>query len=154
MTYESIPIRDLQAECKRRGLPSGRAKAELVQRLTDDDANQASTPEPDLQVEQEPETVVTEVNEQPLADTGRKPEPQPTPMPVVAEPREGVVAPTVFRQAFPASPEGPSEDQHDTHRRDTRQAAVDAGHTPRGDARRIATVDGHDVYEISIRAAT
>lgn len=148
MGYESMGLRELQAACKSRGLPSGRSKAELVQRLTEHDIDPPE--EPELRVETEPETVAREVVQQPPVTT-----PAPTaapPMPVVvAEPPEGLMAPTVYQQTFPATPDGPSEDQHAAHRRDTRQAALDAGHAPRGDARRVSTVDGQWVYEISIR---
>jgi len=75
--------------------------------------------------------------------------PDPLPGPAPTEP-----APTSYRCQFPARPDGPSEAEHLDYRRRTREAAESEGLSPRGDARRAGTVDGHEVYEISIRQVT
>ena len=55
---------------------------------------------------------------------------------------------------FGARPAGPRVAEHLDYGRRTREAAVSVGLAPRGDARRTGTVDGHEVYEISIRQVT
>ncbi|MEU1309502.1 hypothetical protein ABZ419_11490 [Streptomyces cinnamoneus] len=52
---------------------------------------------------------------------------------------------------FPAGPEGPDEEEHLAYRQAVIQAALAAGHTPRGDAYRVGTIDGHEVYEVRLR---
>lgn len=143
MDYEAMTTPQLQAECKRRGLPSGRVKAELVKRLRAADARAEVTVEP------EPERVVHEVFPQPER-TG--PEPTvPNPPPLDVPESMTAVPANVFRQSFPAGPEGPNDDQHASYRAQTIRAAVEAGLRPRGDAHRIGTVDGREVYEVSVR---
>lgn len=155
MDYESMTTPQLQAECKRRGLPSGRVKDQLIERLAAADADEASADgdftEAEMTVEPEPETVVREVVTQKAAPEVTPPEPRP--LPVVAKPASSLPA-TVFQQSFPVSPEGPSDMQHAEYRAATRQAAIDAGRVPRGDAHRIGTVNGREVYEVSVRAVT
>lgn len=152
MDYEQMTTPQLQAECKRRNLPSGRVKAELVDRLQAADAVAADpndeTAEPEMTVEQEPERIVNVVWPQP--ERSELPAPEPTVEAADPVPPE-TVAPTVFRHTFPAGPEGPNDDQHTAYRAQTRQAAIDAGLSPRGDARRTGTVDGREVYEVSVR---
>ena len=41
MDYDAMSTPELQQECKRRGLPSGRVKAELIARLNEHDATEA-----------------------------------------------------------------------------------------------------------------
>ncbi len=48
MDYEQMTTPQLQQECKRRGLPSGRVKAELVARLTEADATGDAGPDVDF----------------------------------------------------------------------------------------------------------
>jgi len=150
--YSELTTPQLQAECKRRGLPSGRVKAELVERLAAADAEE---PRPDddfadaaMTVEDEPETVVNEMFPQPEQTAPQPIAPQRTVS--VPDPAPGV-PPSVFQHTFPAIPEGPNDDQHAAFRAQTRQAAAEAGLTVRGDARRVGTVDGREVYEVSVR---
>lgn len=159
MDYESMSTPELQLECKRRGLPSGRAKADLVARLTehdlaevgaDDDFADAPAVEasPDVDLLRDivvRETLTVDAPEPPAMPAG----PEPLPGPSSAEP-----APTTFRSSFSARTDGPSEAEHLDYRRRTREAAIAGGLSPRGDAHRIGTVDGHEVYEISIRRVT
>lgn len=133
MDYESMSIRQLQAECKERGLPSGRAKSELIDRLTADDATNA-------------EALAT-----PETPAETAPAHRADPPPDVVS---GSAGRRTFRQTFPAGPEGPGEEEHLAYRQSTLQAAVDAGLTPRGDAHRVGTVDGHEVYEVPVRAVS
>jgi hypothetical protein len=152
--YESMTTPQLQAECKRRGLPSGRVKAELVDRLIAADAAADPADEsaaPEMTVEPEPERVVNEVFPQPERAT---PEPVTPNTPPLDVPQRAAVPPNVFRRTFPAGPEGPNDDQHASYRAQTLQAAEDAGLTTRGDARRVGTVEGREVYEVSVRQVT
>ena len=59
-----------------------------------------------------------------------------------------------FRLDFAAEPDGPDEETHLANRHATVQAAIEAGHLPRGDARLAATVNGRWVYEVSVRQVT
>lgn len=43
MSYLDLSIRELQAECKERGLQTGRTKDELLVRLVEDDAKKEAT---------------------------------------------------------------------------------------------------------------
>lgn len=152
MDYSEMTTPQLQAECKRRGLPSGRVKAELVERLTAADTEEAG-PDGDfgdieMTVEAEPETIVHEVVPQTPV-----PEAAPEPSRPVSMPRRAPgLPPTVFQHTFPATTEGPTDAEHAEFRAATIQAAVDAGRSPRGDARRVGTVNGREVYEVSVRA--
>jgi hypothetical protein len=60
----------------------------------------------------------------------------------------------VFRQDFEAEPGGPDEETHLAYRQATIQAAVEAGHAPRGDARLAVIADGRWVYEVAVRRVT
>lgn len=135
-----MSTRELQEECRRRSLPSGRVKAELVQRLTDADTADAGSADDDF----EADTLPTEP-----ADAA-----VPEPAKPVSAPPAAIAPVGVFRQDFEAEPGGPDEETHLAYRQATIQAAVEAGHTPRGDARLAATVDGRWVYEVSIRRVT
>lgn len=117
-------VRELQAEAKRRDLGTSRSKAELIQRLTAADEIGGS---------------LIPAEDAPAADH--------FPQADAALPSAGP-----FRQAFPAGPEGPGEDEHLAYRQATIQAAIDAGCTVRGDAYRTGTVDGFEVYEVRVRA--
>lgn len=137
MAYEQWGVRELQEECRRRGLPTARAKADMAQRLTGDDA------------------ATFEGSSEPPA---QDPFPDAAPdEPAREGPSEGTQAPmsalppAVFQCRFPAQPGGPDEETHLAHRLHTRQAAAAAGLTPRGDAHRLGTVDGHDLYEVHVR---
>lgn len=160
MDYESMTTPQLQAECKHRGLPSARAKADLVQRLTEHDAAAADesselVAEDGAEFDPEP-SAEAEAGEAPQADVDDfEPVAEGDSTPVRApEPAPAPAAPTLFRQTFPAGPEGPDEEEHLAYRQTTRQAAVEAGLVPRGDAYRTGTVDGHEVYEVRVRAAS
>lgn len=132
-----MATRDLQEECRRRGLPSGRVKAELVQRLTDADAD-AGSADDDFDDSTAGSTHVV--------DETAHPEPvQPASAPP-AEPSP----PGVFRLDFAAEAGGPDEETHLAYRQATLQAAVEAGLVPRGDAYRTGTVDGRELYEVAV----
>lgn len=111
MDYDQLGTPELQQECKRRGLPSGRVKADLVQRLTDHDASGAETPPAGEQ-------------------------------------------PALIQCTFPAGSEGPDDEEHLAYRQTTIQTAIEQGLAPHGDAYRVGTVDGHEVYEVNVRAVT
>lgn len=143
MDYGAWTIRQLQQECKARGLPSGRAKAELVQRLADVDAAGEQVL---------PQATQTAAPEAPAEAI---PSPDTFPLSAPADPSAGLlVAPNRWRCEFPAGAEPPGEEDHLAYRQHTIQAAIDAGHTPRGDAFRTGTADGRDVYEVHVRAVT
>lgn len=132
-----MSAQELRAESQRRGLGTARSRAELIERLTTHDANNDAGAAEDF--DDQPQTPAEEV---PATQAAPAPKPEATP-----------AGPHVFRLSFPAEPDGPDEETHLACRQATRQAAIDAGHAPRGDARRIGTVDGHEVYEISVRRA-
>jgi hypothetical protein len=136
VNYEQMSTRDLQEECRRRGLPSGRVKAELVQRLTDADAAETVSADDDFDDNAHPADSPDAVDE--TAD------PEPV-QPASAPP----AAPGVFRLDFQAEAGGPDEESHLAYRQATIQAAIEAGHVPRGDAYRTGTVDGREVYEVA-----
>lgn len=131
-----MSTRDLQEECRRRGLPSGRVKAELVARLVEADGAEVVSAEDDFADDVLPADSVDD------ADEAAVPEPV---QPVSAQP----AAPGVFRLDFQAEAGGPDEESHLAYRQATIQAAIEAGHVPRGDAYRTGTVDGREVYEVA-----
>ncbi|MFF4346804.1 SAP domain-containing protein [Streptomyces sp. NPDC001530] len=126
MDYEQMSVQELRAESVRRGLGTARARADLIQRLTDRDAA-------------------------PDSSAGDAPVDEAVPAPAPASAPAG---PRAFRQDFEAEPGGPDEETHLAYRQATIRAATEAGHTPRGDARLAATVDGRWVYEVSVRQVT
>jgi len=139
--YQAMSGSELQAECARRGLPSSRAaKAVMVQRLLDHDAQSTTADSADTP----PAGGVIE-GAQP-ADTDTVPAPLSGP--------ESVLPTRVFQQTFPAELGGPDEETHLAYRQATLVAAADAGHQTRGDARLTAVRDGEWVYEVSVRAVT
>lgn len=142
MNYEQMPTRELQEECRRRGLPSGRIKAELVARLTEADEAGDGSAEDDF-VDDIPQQSTPEAPGETVA-TVEEP---------AATPPSGAVVSSVFHLDFPAEPGGPHEEDHARYRQATIQAAADAGLVPRGDARLAATVDGRWVYEVLVRQA-
>lgn len=126
-----MSVQELRDETQSRGLGTARSKADLIQRLTDhDDAQLPATPA-----------------DAPAADA------QADEADLPAEPA-GAPAPRAFRQEFAAEPGGPDEETHLAHREATLQAALDAGHVTRGDARLTATTGGRWVYEVLIRRVT
>jgi hypothetical protein len=132
--YEAMSGSDLQAECARRGLPSSRAaKAVMVQRLLDHDAEQ----KPDDLVEA-PISPAESVIPAAVAQTARI-----LPAPVRA-----------FRKTFQAEPGGPDEETHLAYRQATIHAAAKAGLRTRGDARLAEANDDVWVYEVSVRQET
>lgn len=135
-----MSTRELQEECRRRGLPSGRVKAELAQRLTDADAANAGSADDDF------DDSTPSADSVDVADETSAPEPvQPASAPP-AEPSP----PGVFRLDFEAEAGGPDEETHLAYRQATLQAAVEAGLVPRGDAYRTGTVDGRELYEVAV----
>jgi hypothetical protein len=153
MDYGQMTTPQLQAECKRRGLPSGRVKAELVARLTDSDAQNA-TPETTEGAGADLPTVVLSDGEQvpqPDVTVAAQPDLLPPP-PEPFEPHEPEpAAPSSFRCTWQAGPGGLDEATHTELRRQTRDAATAAGHTPRGDAYRVGTTADGEVYEVNVR---
>lgn len=139
-------VQELRVETQRRGLGTARSKADLIQRLTDHDAAQDSSVEDDFS-DQPADT------DAPAADaaTATSEAPEATPPADAASPPVPIRA---FRQTFQAEPGGPDEETHLAHRDATRQAALEAGHTPRGDARLVDTRGGTWVYEILVRQET
>lgn len=128
----------LRAESQRRGLGTARSRAELIERLTSDDtANDAGA------AEDFDDLPPTPAEETPATQAAPPPEPAVSP-----------AGPHAYRMTFPAEPGGPDEETHLAYRQATVQAAIDAGHTPRGDARLAATTDGRWVYEVSVRRVT
>jgi hypothetical protein len=140
--YESMTMRELQEECRRRGLPSGRAKAELVQRLTDADTAEAGSADDDFN---DGGMLAADLT----AAVNETVEPEPVlPQP---KPRATAVPMGLFRMDFDAEPDGPDEETHLAYRQATTQAARDAGAVPRGDAYLAATTGGRWVYEVRVR---
>lgn len=139
-------VQELRAECQRRGLGTARARADLIQRLTADDAQGDAAFEDDF-------ADSAETAEE--AASGNEPaDPVDAASVASAEPAIASVSPGTFRQEFQAEPGGPDEETHLACRDATRQAAIEAGYTPRGDARLAATVEGRWVYEILVRQVT
>jgi hypothetical protein len=162
MDYEAMSTPDLQRECRRRGLPSGRVKAELMQRLTEADAQSdedgigdagvhpgglASATEGGVKVQLAEGECVLRPDVQVVAQPDLLP-----PVPEPFTPREPEpAAPSTFRRVHRTGPGGLDEATHAKFRDRTRQAAVEAGHTPRGDAYRVGTTADGEVYEINVR---
>jgi hypothetical protein len=139
--YEAMSGRELQDELAKRGLPAARAsKAVMVQRLLDNDTD---GPAPVVEPYDKGGVLLPAMAE--AANDSGAPEPV---LPAAAVEPD---APAVFRMDFAAEPGGPDEETHLTYRTTTVQAAADAGHEPRGDARLAATVDGRWVYEVMLR---
>lgn len=131
MDYEQMSVSELRDACQARGLGTARSRAELIQRLTHDDAGQGDAVVVDALAS--PETTPALFAE---ADTG------------------SVVPQRVFRQTFDAEPGGPDEETHLAYRQATIQAAAAAGFQARGDARLASTRNGMWVYEVSVRPVT
>jgi len=125
-----MSVQELRAESMRRGLGTARARADLIQRLTDHDATEQQTATPP---------------EAPVGDS------QASAIAAPPGPASTSTGPRTFRREFEAEPDGPDEETHLAYRQATVQAAIEAGHTPRGDARLASTVDGRWVYEVSVR---
>lgn len=145
MDYESMTARQLQEECRRRGLPTARAKADMVQRLTEADA--ASSDFED------------DFADSPALETGAAPAVNDTAdhAPAASPPTQKAPAatpPGVVQLTFPAGPEGPDDTEHLANRQAVLKAARDAGWEPRGDAYRTGTVNGRHVYEVRVRQVT
>lgn len=141
MDYEQMTTPQLQAECKRRGLPSGRVKAELIERLAEADGQGTPTvvlsdgeqvPRPDVTIAAQPDLLPPP----PEPFTPREPEPAP---------------PAVFRATWQLGPGGLDDATHAVLRQQTRDAASAAGHVPRGDAYRVGTTADGEVYEVNVR---
>ena len=139
MDYEQLTQKQLQDECRRRGLPTGRMKAEMVQRLADYDVAQADDGTDDFD-----EPIALPPAEAQTANAPDGPDPE-MPAPV------GPSTPGVHQCRFPAKSEGPTEPEHADYRRRTLDDAVALGLNPRGDAYRTGTVDGFEVYEVRVR---
>jgi hypothetical protein len=132
--YQAMTGGELQEECARRGLPSSRAaKAVMVQRLLDHDAEQ---PQP------------AEGEHAMAGDAASEAADEAAYEPPIAAPIR------LFRKTFTAEPDGPDEETHIANRQATLAAAAEAGLQTRGDARLAATADGRWVYEVSVRQET
>lgn len=134
MDYEQMGVQDLRVECQARGLGTARSRAELIQRLTDND----NTEQPSLA---DGEYVLS-------PDTVRKATVDADTIAGAAITRQTT---RVFRQTFDAEPGGPDEETHLAYRQATTHAALEAGYRTRGDARLAATRDGQWVYEVAVR---
>lgn len=136
-----MSVQELRAESQRRGLGTARARADLIQRLTDHDTERDGIVESDFADTAgagEDAAVSGELTPPAEAgDTGASPE-----------------RVRSFRKTFQAEPGGPDEETHLAYRDATRRAAVEAGLIPRGDARLAETRDGAWVYEILVRQVT
>jgi hypothetical protein len=134
--YDDWSIRQLQDECRTRGLPSGRSRSDLAQRLRDNDAK--ALPEVVAESDVPPQPAPVEADPQP-----------PTP---------AVQGAATFRCTHPHPGQAGLDDQtHLAYRRRTNEQAVEAGHRPRGGelgAWRAGTTADGEVYEISIRQDT
>ena len=131
-------VQELRAESQRRGLGTARSKADLIQRLTEHDAQQNTTAEDDFTED--------------AAPSGAPAKPTPAAEPEATARADSAPAPIrAFRKTFQAEPGGPDEETHLACRDATRQAALEAGLTPRGDARLAAASDDVWVYEILVR---
>lgn len=144
-------VQELRAESQRRGLGTARSKADLIQRLTDHDAKQDSTVEDDFADDTTPsggqvasgESAENDLAQTPISTPEAAPSAGSTPPPIRA-----------FRKTFQAEAGGPDEETHLAYRDATRQAAVEAGLIPRGDARLAEASDDVWVYEILVRQVT
>lgn len=123
-------VRQLQQECRDRGLPTARDKETLVARLTEAD----SGPGPHLG---EGEHVLSREAVREAASAAAFTPPGP--------------APVVHREVFPARDGGPDDAEHAACRASTIAAAQAHGYTPQGDAYRVGTVDGMYVYEVHLQ---
>ncbi|MFD9464373.1 SAP domain-containing protein [Streptomyces sp. NPDC060027] len=132
-----MSVTELRAESARRGLGTARARADLIQRLTGHDGEQQPSLAEGEYVLSGEAVRKTAVSAETISQAGA-----------------ASASPRAFRQDFEAEPGGPDEETHLAHRQATAQAAVEAGHLPRGDARLAATVDGRWVYEVSVRQVT
>jgi hypothetical protein len=132
MDYGQLSVGELREACQARGLGTARSRAELIQRLTDADAEHR---QPSLA---EGERVLSGDAVRGAAETAAF-EPPTT------------AGPFVFRKTFDAEPDGPDEETHLAYRQGTIDAAAKAGLTPRGDARLAETGHGVWVYEVSVR---
>lgn len=151
MDYEQMTTPQLQAECKRRGLPSGRVKAELVARLTEAGAVDEDSADDDFGSAVEVELADGEHVIRPDVPVTAQPDLLP-PAPEPFEPHEPEpAAPSTFRATWTLGPGGLDDATHTTLRQQTHDAAVAAGHTPRGGAYRVGTTADGEVYEISVR---
>lgn len=134
MDYEQMSVQELRAECQARGLGTARSKAELVQRLTDDDGN-----------DDQPSGGVVETEDAAADDTL----PAPISGPDYVLPARSLAG--VFRMEFPAEPGGPDEETHLAYRQAAVQAASDAGLTSRDGGRLAETSDDTWVYEVLVK---
>lgn len=152
MDYEQMSTPQLQAECKRRGLPSGRVKAELAARLAEADASDAGSAEYDFD---DSGTLVLLDDGERVVRPGTPVTAQPDLLPPTPEqftPQEPEpAAPSTFRRTYQTGPGGLDEATHAALRRRARQDAVEAGHAPRGDAYRVGTTADGEVYEVNVR---
>lgn len=133
--YETWPVRQLQEACRERGLPTSRAKADMVQRLRDND-----------------------VTEPPQVEVIAESDVPPPPVPPVVEPEApapAVAGAPVFRHTLPHVHGGLLDDaSHLDYRRRTYEAAIAQGLQPRGGelaAHRVGTTTDGEVYEIDLR---
>lgn len=146
MDYEQLSTRELQDECRRRGLPSGRVKAELIARLTEADTADAGSAGDDFD-----DTPVEGASSEPVVEVTAQPDllpPEPAPF-KTTDPEPAT--PFVFRQTFKVGPGGLDDGTHAEFRQKTIDAAVEAGHKPRGGAYRVGTTTNGDVYEVIVR---
>lgn len=141
MDYESMTTRQLQELCRSRGVPTSRAKADMVARLTADDSlPDVSLTEGEFVLSASAVRAVgAQADHHGLGDTPNS---------------EQLVAPGTFQMTFPATDGGPDDEEHLANRQATLQAAREAGFETRGDAHRTGTVGGQHVYVVGVRQVT
>lgn len=150
MGYESMSVQELRAESQRRGLGTARSRAELIDRLATHDAD---TREPSLADGEHilSQAAVKALDAQPPIPAEEVPDDTAAPAP---KPASSPAGPHAFHLSFPSEPGGPDEETHLAYRQATIQAAIEAGHHPRGDARLAETADSRWVYEVLVRQVT
>ncbi|MGY6019588.1 SAP domain-containing protein [Streptomyces spinosirectus] len=150
-----MSVQELRDECTRRELATARSKAEMIQRLTDDDAAKEQQPETEDEgaaAQSEDDATALESEDD---DGSAAPPADATPpaeaTPAADEQPAAALPPGVFRMDFPAEPDGPDEETHLANRQTVLAAAAGEGLTTRGDARLVSTRDDRWTYEVLVR---
>jgi len=149
--YDGLLKEQLRELCLQRELPVSGTNDELIARLTGwDDAH--GQDEPDLLAEADlsPGQDVSPVDPQ----APEPPPPPPSPRLPEPSPDESRASQTVLRQRYECPDEVVGTDQHEQWLRETEYAALRAGNTIRGSARRVSYADEGDkryaIYEVTL----
>lgn len=135
MDYSEYTLKELKDECEKRNLPTYGKKADLKERLEDDDRL----------LNDHGLEVLDEVVEEPVEDER------------VEEVVEEIPTPTsdgVFEQVYPTYPKPLTDALHEQFRKQTYESAIAAGHTPIGglySAWRVRSEGGHHTYRIYVK---